>query len=75
MVTYLRNNQAVSWLGVKPTNASHESNVLPLDHQATYSVDSAAAAGDDDDDDDDVTDAACNWKAVSSDVFHMRRVW
>ena len=29
-VTYLRNNQAVSWPGFEPATASHKSNVLTM---------------------------------------------
>ena len=29
-VTYLRNNQAVSWPGFEPATASHKSNVLTI---------------------------------------------
>ena len=47
-VTYLRNNRAVSWLGIVPTSESHQSNVLnttPQSHRhiGLYNTDELSA--------------------------------
>ena len=38
MITYLKNNWAVSWLGVEPTSASHESSILTTRPQSHIRV-------------------------------------